>query len=234
MSHHAQPLAEARTRWDAGDFDPASPSAQRTLSEITAIPLDDVPRRRNRMPRRLAAAVVVAVAVSIAAITIPGATPDVIAQTASALGDPAGGGITFSGELRYGNDGDTGNAIHIEGSQNGAVGALVVRGDDASDELQEQSGFASTAALFRVALSELRELLEGASAGENDSVRVVGETTVAGHAVYELDMDLPDAGSLTLFVDRENYLPVRFETVDASGSWAMLDFARVERMTSGE
>jgi hypothetical protein len=234
MSNHARLLADARARWDAGGFDPASPSAQATLSHITSTSGASVLARRNRTPRRLAAAAVVgAAAVSVAAITIPGATPDVIAEAASAYRSSVGEGITFSGELRYGNDGDTGNVVRVEGSQKDAVAALFVRGG-ISGGIEERTSLGRRLALFQVALPELRELLERASAGEDDSVRVAGETTVAGRTVYELQMDLPEGGSWTLYVDRENYRPVRFEQVDPSGSWATLEFVEFERMNSGE
>jgi len=234
MSDYARLLADARARWDADVFDPASPSAQSTVSHITSSSAVSVPARPNRTPRRLAAAAVVgAAALSAAAITIPGAAPDVIAQAASAYRSSVGEGITFSGELRYGNDSNTGNVIRVEGSQKGALAALVVRGE-MSGGLEERTSLGSRLALFQVALPELRELLERASAGEDDPVRVAGETTVAGRPVYELQMDLPEGGSWTLYVDRENYRPVRFEQVDPSGSWATLDFVQFERMNSGE
>jgi hypothetical protein len=234
MTDHARLLADARARWDAGDFDPSSPSARATLSQITSTPVASVMPRRNRAPRRLAAAVIaVTVAVSVAAITIPGATPDVIARAAAALGDSAGEGIAFSGVLHYGDDGDTGNAVRVEGSQKGAVGSLGVHGG-VPGGLDEARGLGSRLTFFQVALPELRDLLERASAGEDDSVRVVGETTVAGRDVYELRVDRQDGASWTLYVDRENYLPVRFEIYTPSGGWATLDFAKVERVSSDE
>ena len=221
MSTHARLLADARARWDAGVFDPASPSAQATLSHITSTSAASVPARRNRTPRRLAAAAVVAAAaMSAAAITIPGAAPDVIAQAASAYRSSVGEGITFSGVLRYGNDSTTGNVVRVEGSQKGTVAAIVVPGG-LSGGLEDRTSLGSRLALFQVALPELRE-------------RVAGETTVAGRTVYELQMDLPEGGSWTLYVDRENYRPVRFEQVDPSGSWATLDFVQSQRMNSGE
>jgi negative regulator of sigma E activity len=85
---------------------------------------------------------------------------------------------------------------------------------------------------FQVALPELRELLERASAGEDDSVRVVGETTVAGRPAYEVRIDPADGASWMLYVDRENYFPVRFEIAEPSGDWATLDFSHVERVVS--
>jgi hypothetical protein len=225
MTHNL--LADARARWEIGDFDPSTPPAEATLARIMSTP---VRPQRKRAPRRLAAALVAGIAaLSAMAITLPGATPDVVAQAASALGDSADDGITFRGELRYGDGADASNTIRIEGSQKGDVAALVVRGDDVSPDLHEQSGFASVAALFQVALPDLRELLES----EDDAVRVVGETTVAGRDVYELRIDRPDRGPWTLFVDRESYLPVRFAVTEPDGSWATLDFAQVERMSRG-
>jgi hypothetical protein len=233
MSQHARLLADARARWDAGGFDPSSPSAQATLSRITSTPVASITPPRNRTPRRLAAAVIaVTAAVSVAAITIPGATPDVIAQAASALGDSAGGGITFSGELRYGDASDTGHAVRVVGSQKGAVASLFVEGG-VPGGVADASRLGNRLTVFQVALPELRDLLERAGAGEDDSVRVVGETTVANRAVYELRMDPPDGAPWTLYVDRDNFLPVRFETTDPTGGWATLDFAQVERMSSG-
>lgn len=234
MRDHARLLSDARARWDAGGFDPSSPAAQATLSQITSSPVASVTPRRNRAPRRLAAAVIaVTAAASVVAITIPGATPDVIAQASAALGDSAGEGITFSGVLRYGDDGDTGSAVRVEGSQKGAVGSLGVHGG-VPGGLDEARSLGSRLRFFQVALPELRDLLERTSADEDDSVRVVGETTVAGRDVYELRVDPQDGASWTLYVDRANYLPVRFEIDTPSGGWAMLDFAKVEHVSSDE
>ena len=233
MSNHARLLADARARWDAGHFDPTSRSAQATLAHITSTSAVSVPARRNRTPRRLAAAAVVgAAAVGVAAITIPGATPDVLAEAASAYRSSVGEGITFSGELRYGDDGDTGTLVPVEGSQEGPVAALVVRGEIPGG-LEERTSLGHRLALFQVALPELRELLERAGAGEDDSVRVAGETTVADRSVYELRMDPADGSSWTLYVDRENYRPVRFAQVAPDGGWAKLDFVQFERTNSG-
>jgi hypothetical protein len=232
MSNHARLLADARARWAVDGFDPSGPAAQATLARITSAPVARVAPRRRRTPRRLATAVVaVTAAVSVAAITIPGATPDVIAQAAAAFGDSADDGITFSGELRYGDDGDAGIAVRVEGSQKGTTGSLGIHGS-LPGGLDEARSLGRRLTFFQVALPELRELLERASAGEDDSVRVVGETTVAGRPAYELRIDPADGASWMLYVDRENYFPVRFEIAEPSGDWATLDFSHVERVVS--
>ena len=233
MSNPARLLADARARWDVDGFDPSGPAAQATLARITSTPVARVAPWRRRTPRRLATAVVaVTAAVSVAAITIPGATPDVIAQAAAAFGDSADDGIIFSGELRYGDAGDAGTAVRVEGSQKGATGSLGIHGS-LPGGLDEARSLGRRLTFFQVALPELRELLERASAGDDDSVRVVGETTVAGRPAYALRIDPADgASSWMLYVDRENSFPVRFEIAEPGGDWATLDFAHVERVVS--
>jgi hypothetical protein len=225
-------LTDARARWDAGDYDPTSGDAQAVLSQITSSDGAAAPPRRTRRRRRLVAALVAAVCA--AAITVPGTAPDVIAKAASALRASAGEVLTFTGELSYGTSGETtARGIRVEGTEHGLTGSLFIPGGVPGD-LEERRELGHRVPLSQVSLLELRELLERASGGDDDSVDLVGETTVAGREVYELRMQLADDASRTLYVDAESYLPVRLEQTGPGDSWSTLDFTAVERVSEAE
>jgi hypothetical protein len=223
MTQHARAFAEARSQWRIDPFDPHGPPAQAALARIVASP----PSRRSRRalsPRRLAGALAAAV-VGVAAIAIPPATPDVIARAASALEGEPGQRIVYSGDMRFGTGADRsgGETVHLEGNAEGMNGSVTLRGENVRGP-----EFGWRIPISDLALVELRELLEAARDGRSDKVDYVGETDVDGRAVHELRMTHDAGVTRTLFVDREDYLPVRFEQTGPGSQWAILDFTEVE------
>ncbi|HEV3000737.1 MAG TPA: hypothetical protein VGW75_08360, partial [Solirubrobacteraceae bacterium] len=91
---------------------------------------------------------------------------------------------------------------------------------------------------------DLRGVLERARSGDAD-VRHGDETSVRGHDVYELSIverarlsdERADGLAMvhTLYVDRDDFLPVRVEHRTAGGAvWGSVDFATVERLPAAE
>jgi hypothetical protein len=236
MTEHARVFTEARSRWRIDTFDPDGPPARAALAQITASRPAAERRRRALWPRRLAGALAAAAIASVAAFAIPGAAPDVVAQAASALEGEPGQVIVYGADLRFGTGADRsgGATVHLEGNATSTVGTIVTRGEDWRDPTAELGTPSARASLgnripiANVTLVELRELLEAARDGRDDSVEYIGETSVDGRAAFELRMMLDAGASRTLFVDRESYLPVRFEQTGPGSEWAVLDFTDVE------
>lgn len=232
MTNQTRLLDEARARWEVDAFDPADPSARALLDRVVTTPAAEPRPRRARAGRRVAVALALATAaVTVALVALPGASPDVVARAAAALQTSSDEALVYTGELRYGSGADRadGKVVEIEGRESGLAGGFSTSDPDvAGMGLEERSNIGLRAPLSHVPLRDLRRLLERARDGDG-AVTLVGEATVRDRPVYELRMDLGAEGVRTLYVDRESYVPVRFEHDGPGDQWATLDFLKVER-----